>query len=105
LRGSNDRDTLDVTVDVWKLLKVMEEVDHSGGRITLSALAELARGLGGGSFAIANAPKRGKGKVVDDKGFLDVAKLCGAKVALNKDVSWISDETHKLLTPRPRGIL
>ncbi len=54
-----------------------------GGRVTLMALSDLARGLGGGNFAVS----QGKGKRKrqgDEKGSVDLGKW-GGKVTLGKD--------------------
>ena len=53
--------------------------------MTLATLADLVRGLGGGSFVIAE----GKGKkraAGAEKGTLRVEEVAGGKVDLNKDV-------------------
>lgn len=52
----------------------------------MATLAELIRGLGKGSFAVADGKGR-KRKVAGEKGSLDVEELAGGKVSLSKDVS------------------
>jgi len=81
LRVPDELETLDVTTDVWRSLKVMMEVSRSSGRVTLSGLADLVRGLGGGTF-----PLVGKGQSVADRGRIDLQAVCEGKVTLNKEV-------------------
>ncbi|EDR06895.1 uncharacterized protein LACBIDRAFT_165891, partial [Laccaria bicolor S238N-H82] len=68
----------DVTLDTWRILKVATFVNRSGGKVTLSGLADLARGLGGGKFEV-NQGKRGKMKCS-----LDLEAECGGKVGIDK---------------------
>jgi ATP-dependent DNA helicase Q1 len=81
VRVPDDLETLDVTTDVWRSLKVVMEVSRSIGRVTLSGLADLVRGLGGGTFALV-----GKGQSAADRGRMDLEAVCGGKVTLNKEV-------------------
>lgn len=79
----------DVTLDAWKILKVATLVNRAGGKVTLSGLADLARGLGGGKFEV-NQGKRGKMKCS-----LDLEAECGGKVVgIDKTVRFFS---HTLL--------
>lgn len=55
--------------------------------MTLAALADLVRGLGGGSFGVVQQGKGRKRKLGEEKGRVDVADVAGGKVELNKDVS------------------
>lgn len=78
-------ETRDVTLEAWKLLRVSGEVLNQGGRLTVSALAKLARGGGGGSFSVAEG--KGKKKKATGEGNVDLEELVGGKVTLNEDVS------------------
>lgn len=69
---------------------MLEMVQREGGRVTLATLADLVRGLGGGSFAVAEGKGR-KRKATGEKGSLNVEEVAGGKVALSKDVSGIFD--------------
>jgi ATP-dependent DNA helicase Q1 len=73
--------TRDVTVESWRILKVVEEVQREGGRVTLANLADLVRGLGGGSFAVKSGKRKGT-----EKGEMDVVDVAGGKVEMSKDV-------------------
>lgn len=53
----------------------------------MSALADLARGLGKGAFAITETGKRGRSKQSEEKGVVDLNELCGGKVEMSGDVS------------------
>lgn len=71
----------DVTLEAWQILKIVQAVDKEGGRQTISGLADLARGGGGGAFETG-----GKRKRVKDKVRLDYDAVAGGEVALSKDV-------------------
>ncbi|KAF8316779.1 ATP-dependent DNA helicase [Clavulina sp. PMI_390] len=76
--------TRDVTLESWQILRVLEQVaSRDGGRVTIGMLADLVRGVGGGSYSAGGGGKKGKGK--GDKMSLDLDELCGGKVAMNKN--------------------
>lgn len=81
----------DVTLDAWKLLRVLEEAYQEGGRVTLAGLGDLARGLGGGQYTVveANMAKRKRGRnnknAAKQSGFVNLAEAIGEKVKLSKD--------------------
>ena len=80
--------TRDVSLEAWKILRVLNEVQKASGRVTLATLADLVRGLGGGNFAVASAKGKGKRQAASgEKGSLDVDDIVGGKVTLNKEVS------------------
>ncbi|EJU00640.1 ATP-dependent DNA helicase [Dacryopinax primogenitus] len=72
----------DVTFQAWQILRVVEEVCREGGRVTVGMLADLARGLGGGAFAVSGGGKGKRRK--SEKSELDLEPL-GGKVDLSKD--------------------
>lgn len=77
---TRDRDSLDerdVTYQTWQILKIVEETERSNGNITLSMLANVARGVG--------TVTSGKGKA-KEKTSLDLDQLCGGKVDLKREV-------------------
>ena len=74
----------DVTLEAWQILQVAQAIERDGGRVTLSMLADLVRGAGGGAYGVAGG-KRGKGKAKEKVG-LDLAEIAGGKIALGKDV-------------------
>ncbi|KAG2152610.1 P-loop containing nucleoside triphosphate hydrolase protein [Suillus bovinus] len=72
----------DATVEAWQILKILEAVEGSGGRLTISGLSDLARGLGGGSFETGGSGKRRNAK---EKIQIDYDSVAGGKVRLSKD--------------------
>jgi ATP-dependent DNA helicase Q1 len=73
----------DVTLQAWQILKIVDAVDRQHGSLTLSGLADLARGNGGGAFTTSTRGRKGQSK---EKVDLDLDEVAGGKVALNKDV-------------------
>ena len=67
---------------------MLEEVEGAGGRVTLANLAELVRGLGGGTFGVTETNKKGKRKMAEEKEKLDLNAVAQGKVTLNKEVCW-----------------
>lgn len=76
--------TKDVTLDAWRIVKILQAVDREDGRVTVGAAADLVRGLGGGHFPVV----QGRKSKVMGKTTLDFATVAGAKVGLSKDVSY-----------------
>ncbi|KAJ6621593.1 P-loop containing nucleoside triphosphate hydrolase protein, partial [Mycena sp. CBHHK59/15] len=74
----------DVTLEAWQILKIVEAVHHSGGQLTLTMLAGLARGAGGGSYGVGGGGRKGKGKE-KEKVDMNLELVCGGKVDLKKD--------------------
>lgn len=72
----------DVTVEAWQILKILEAVEGSGGRLTIAGLSDLSRGLGGGSFETGGGGKRRNAK---EKIQIDYDSVAGGKVRLSKD--------------------
>lgn len=77
----------DVTLEAWKVCKVSQWVANQKGRLTVSNLGDLVRGLGGGSFAVVSKGKKGKARVAAEKDFIDLDDLCGGKTELGRDAS------------------
>ncbi|KAJ7487448.1 ATP-dependent DNA helicase [Mycena galericulata] len=76
----------DVTLAAWQVLKVADAVQAAGGQLTLTMLADLARGNGGGSYGVGGGGRKGRGKSREkEKADLDLERLCGGKVDLKKD--------------------
>jgi len=74
----------DVTVEAWRVLKVLEAVSQSNGRVTLSKLGDLARGKGSGTLEVpGNLRVKGKQRETLD---IDVESLTEGRVELNKEV-------------------
>ncbi|KAJ7071166.1 ATP-dependent DNA helicase [Mycena amicta] len=71
----------DVTLEAWQVLRVADAVKATGGQLTLAMLADLARGLGGGSYEVGGGGRRGGKQKMD----LDLELVCGGKVGLKKD--------------------
>lgn len=71
-----------MTVEAWQILKILEAVEGSGGRLTIAGLSDLSRGLGGGSFETGGGGKRRNAK---EKIQIDYDSVAGGKVRLSKD--------------------
>ena len=78
---------LDVTIDAWRSLKIAETVAHLKGNITLTRLAELARGRGGTTIEVTGNSRRAWAKETCD---VDVEVLTDGKITLSKDVSHLA---------------
>lgn len=78
----------DVTLEAWQILQVAQAIERDGGRVTLSMLADLVRGAGGGVYGVGGG-KRGKGKAKEKVG-LDLAEIAGGKITLSKDVGHLA---------------
>lgn len=74
----------DVTVEAWKICKIVEATDRRHGKVTLSGVVDLARGLGKGAFTRDQALPNGRTEKA--KEYLDLEQVCGGKVTLNNDV-------------------
>lgn len=72
-----------MTRAVWKALKVAEAVSRAGGRVTLSGLADVVRGLAGGTFPVVQPSKA---QSSETRGAVDLEALCGGKLILSKEV-------------------
>ena len=73
--------TRDVTVEAWKVCKILAAMAQQSGKVTLPAAGDLVRGLGKGVFQTeGKAAAKGNG-------FVDLDTICGGKVTLSKDVS------------------
>lgn len=75
----------DVSVESWKLLKVLEDAHEKNGRITMSGLCDLARGLGNGEFTTVSRSRKGKKKDLQVVSQVNLERLIGEKVLLSKD--------------------
>lgn len=87
--SSHDESSLtDISLLTWKLVKITSGIYDNYGRITLPALADLARGNGGGKYNVT--PESGGGKRKRDNtgrsGVVDLDSV-GGKVLESKDVS------------------
>lgn len=49
---------MDVSFDAWKVVQAVLDIDRHAGRCTLTALADLCRGLGGAQYKIADETGR-----------------------------------------------
>jgi hypothetical protein len=73
-----------VTIDAWRVLKIAETIAHLRGNITLTRLAELARGKGGTSIEVVGDRRGSWAKETCD---VDVKVLTDGKLTLSKEVS------------------
>ena len=77
----------DVTVQAWKVCKVSQWVKSQDGRLTVSNLGDLVRGLGGGAFAVVQGGSKGKKrKKATGQDYINLDDLCDGKSDLGKDV-------------------
>lgn len=80
----------DVTMEAWKIARILEEVYEESGRVTLANLGDLCRGLGGGQYTVVETQQRRRKKQrVKGKqsGFIDIKNVVGEKIKLSKEVS------------------
>jgi ATP-dependent DNA helicase Q1 len=87
LRDPSSIITKDVTLETWRILKVVKEVERNSGRATLSNVSDLVRGLGSASYTGISAGGNSKKRKADpEKVSMDTASVAGGKVTLNKEV-------------------
>ncbi|KAJ7932543.1 ATP-dependent DNA helicase [Mycena leptocephala] len=85
-RPADSFERRDVTFEAWQVLKIADAVQHTGGQLTLTMLADLARGNGGGTYGVGGGGRKGKGKGREkEKMDLDLERICAGKVNLKKD--------------------
>ncbi|KAJ9475022.1 putative ATP-dependent helicase SGS1 (putative) [Pseudozyma hubeiensis] len=91
--GERSKLLIDARNEMWKLLAVLAEMCRQGGRITLTSLSDVARGLGGGKFNLdPNLTDSGKAKAKSSSsnatkaGVVDVQAVAGGKITLHRDV-------------------
>jgi ATP-dependent DNA helicase Q1 len=76
----------DVTVEAWQIVNIVDSIHRSEGRLTLTMMGDLARGVSNGPFEIINGGGK-KDKVrAGDKIDVDLDAIAGGKVCLNKEV-------------------
>ena len=73
--------THDTSYAAWQTVCLADEVHRHGGRVTLAALADLARGLGGGQYKMAD--ERGRPSAATAR--IDLASI-GGKLDLSREV-------------------
>lgn len=79
LRDSSTFETVDISLDAYRALRILAVAEQQNGTLTLMQAADLVRGLGGGSFSTQG--KKGKGK-----GSVNVGEQAGGKVTLSREV-------------------
>lgn len=82
----------DATEQAWQVLRIAEEVRDRGVSITIKKLAEIARGLGGGT--VSSGTKRKKGKVSGPE-TIDIEDVAGGKVNMKQEVRSCIDSCHR----------
>ena len=75
----------DVTLATWQILKIIEAVRKSGGKLTLGMLASLARGLQGGLYEVSQGGKN----ELKEKVKLDLEAVAGGPVDMKKTVGFL----------------
>ncbi|KAF9261337.1 ATP-dependent DNA helicase [Marasmius fiardii PR-910] len=104
-RSQGEIEMKDVTFESWQILMILAEATKSGGDLTLTMLAGLARGTGGAGFNVSGGGK-GKRKAMKEKASLDLDAVCGGKVELKKDeIEYLLVELllRKYLDERPHA--
>ncbi|TRM62263.1 P-loop containing nucleoside triphosphate hydrolase protein [Schizophyllum amplum] len=82
IRDKDTFDEKDVTEQAWQILRVAEEVKDRGVSITIKKLAEISRGLGGGTISTGTKRKKGKSSGPET---LDIEEVAGGKVAMKQE--------------------
>lgn len=84
---------VDARKEMYQLLAVLSEMCRQGGRITLTSLSDVARGLGGGKFNLdPNLPDSGNGRAKSSgsstakAGVVDIQAVAGGKITLHRDI-------------------
>ncbi|GAK66384.1 ATP-dependent DNA helicase [Moesziomyces antarcticus] len=84
---------MDARMQMYQLLAILAEMCRQGGRITLTSLSDVARGLGGGKFNLdpnLSDARAGSSKVSASKstkaGVVDVTAVAGGKITLHRDM-------------------
>ena len=89
-RSPNSVERKDVTLATWQILKIVDAVRKTGGKLTLVMLAGLARGLQGGLYEVNQGGRNELKKKVK----LDLETVAGGPVDMNRPVgfliSWLS---------------
>ncbi|KAF8156587.1 P-loop containing nucleoside triphosphate hydrolase protein [Crassisporium funariophilum] len=70
----------DVTLATWQILKIIDAVRQTGGKLTLGMLSNLARGLGGASYDVS----QGRKQKAKEKFTLDLEAVSGGRVDLSR---------------------
>ncbi|GAC93198.1 hypothetical protein PHSY_000761 [Pseudozyma hubeiensis SY62] len=91
--GERSKLLIDARNEMWKLLAVLAEMCRQGGRITLTSLSDVARGLGGGKFNLdpnltdsSKAKAKSSSSNATKAGVVDVQAVAGGKITLHRDV-------------------
>jgi ATP-dependent DNA helicase Q1 len=84
-RSPNSVERKDVTLATWQILKIVDAVRRSGGKLTLAMLASLARGLQGGSYEVSQGGRNELKKKVK----LDLETVAGGPVDMNSTVGFL----------------
>lgn len=74
-----------MTLATWQILKIVDAVRKSGGKLTLVMLASLAKGLKGGSYEVS----QGGRNELKQKVNLDLDTVAGGPVDMNKEVGFL----------------
>ncbi|KAF8816782.1 ATP-dependent DNA helicase [Phlegmacium glaucopus] len=79
-RPPDSIERVDVTLATWQILKIIDAVRKSGGKLTLVMLATLARGLQGGSYEVGQGGRNGSKEKIS----LDLETVAGGPVDMKK---------------------
>lgn len=74
-----------MTLATWQILKIVDAVRKSGGKLTLVMLANLARGLQGRSYEVGQGGRNELKKKVK----LDLETVAGGPVDMKRTVGFL----------------
>jgi ATP-dependent DNA helicase Q1 len=86
-RATDEIELRDITIDAWRILRVVQVVEREGGRVTVGQLVDLARGVGLGTFNVTGQTSRKRRKSqFNEKLPIDLGSVSGDKLTLNRQV-------------------
>lgn len=92
-RSPDSIERKDVTFPTWQILKIVDAVRKSGGKLTLVMLASLARGLQGGWYEVS----QGGRNEIKKKVKLDLETVAGGPVDMNRTVGFLIPDYNPLV--------
>ncbi|KAJ1017873.1 hypothetical protein NDA16_005189 [Ustilago loliicola] len=91
--GQRQNLLIDARKEMYQLLAMLTEMCRQGGRITLTSLSDVARGLGGGKFNLdpnltdpGNGRAKSSGSSTAKAGVVDIQTVAGGKITLHRDI-------------------
>ncbi|KAH6906055.1 ATP-dependent DNA helicase [Coprinopsis sp. MPI-PUGE-AT-0042] len=76
--------SVDVTLQSWQIIKILQMTESMGSKVTLQMLAGLARGKNGGKIDVkVKTGGKGRGRTTKQTQELDLDTICGGAVDLS----------------------